>query len=66
MPAKQFFAPRLRVSENLSQLVTVPAHRACNKAYEKDEEYFAWALVPLREFVASGVLEVAMALPIDR
>jgi hypothetical protein len=47
VPAKQFFAARLRASQNLSRLVTLPAHLACNKAYERDEEYFLWSLAPL-------------------
>jgi hypothetical protein len=47
VPAKQFFAPSLRASENLSRLITLPAHGACNKAFESDEEYFAWSMAPL-------------------
>ena len=44
---KHFFAPTIRNEHNLSQLLTLPTHGACNKSFEKDEEYFAWSLVPL-------------------
>ena len=47
VPPKQFYAEELRLRINLSQLVTIPAHGACNRAYEKDEEYFTWSLSPL-------------------
>jgi len=44
VPPKQFFAPNLRKGLNLSKLVTLPAHGACNEAYSHDEEYLTWAL----------------------
>ena len=47
LPPKQFYAPSLRASLNLSQLVTLPAHGECNKSFESDEEYFTWSLAPL-------------------
>jgi hypothetical protein len=47
LPPKQFYALELRAKLNLSQLMTLPAHGKCNKAYESDEEYFTWTLVPL-------------------
>ena len=47
VPPKQFYATSLRSDLNLSQLVTIPAHGACNTSFEKDEEYFTWSLSPL-------------------
>lgn len=47
LPPKQLYAPNLRSQLNLSGLITLPAHGACNKAYEMDEEYFTWSLAPL-------------------
>jgi hypothetical protein len=47
IPPKQFYAPELRARHNLSRLLTLPAHGACNKAFQSDEEYFAWSLGPL-------------------
>jgi len=47
LPPKQFYAPSLRTSYNLSKLVTLPAHGKCNKSYESDEEYFTWSLCSL-------------------
>lgn len=47
VPPKQFYAPELRVQHNLSRLLTLPAHGACNKSFQSDEEYFAWSLGPI-------------------
>lgn len=47
LPPKQFYAPSLRIALNLNKLLTLPAHGICNKAFESDEEYFTWSLVPL-------------------
>ena len=47
VPPKQFYASSLRRDLNLSQLVTLPVHGACNKAFESDEAYFTWSLSPL-------------------
>src|SRR5688500_6208621 len=47
LPPKQFYAASLRRDLNLSRLVTIPAHGACNRSFEQDEEYFTWSLSPL-------------------
>jgi len=47
LPPKQFYASSLRTDRNLSKLVTIPAHGACNRSFERDEEYFTWSLSPL-------------------
>ena len=47
VPPKQFYASSLRRDLNLSQLVTIPVHGACNKLFENDEAYFTWSLSPL-------------------
>ena len=47
LPPKQFYAASLRSALNLNKLITLPAHGACNKSFESDEEYFTWSLVPL-------------------
>jgi len=47
VPPKQFFAPSVRAAYNLSRLVTLPAHGACNKSFESDEQYFAWSMAAL-------------------
>lgn len=44
VPPKQFFPDSIRAQVNLSQLITIPAHGACNKGFAKDEEYFTWTL----------------------
>lgn len=38
--AKQFFLKRLRKKFNLNKLITLPAHKQCNKEYQPDEDYF--------------------------
>lgn len=47
LPPKQFYASALRRELNLSRLVTLPAHGACNRSFERDEEYFVWSVSPL-------------------
>jgi len=59
LPPKQFYAPVLRVGLNLSRLVTLPAHGKCNKAFESDEEYFAWSVAPLATGSAAGTALVS-------
>ena len=55
VPAKQFFAKSIRKVHNLSGLITLVAHRSCNKAFELDEDYFAASLVPLAIESPSGL-----------
>src|SRR5260221_78183 len=47
VPPKQFFAPAVRKTVNLSKLITLPAHRTCNAAYSLDEEYFTASFAPI-------------------
>lgn len=53
LPAKSFFPKEIRIEENLN-LLTIPSHRECNKAYSEDEEHFYFSLFPIvRESKAS-------------
>ncbi len=47
MPPQSFFPEQLRQRVNLSQLLTLPAHGACNGSFKKDEEYFLNSVGPL-------------------
>ena len=46
IPAKGLFPPEIRRRHNPSKLITVPVHKACNKSYQFDEEYFIYSLYP--------------------
>jgi hypothetical protein len=41
---KQIFAPQIRRQHNVSQLITFDVHKACNSAYQHDEDYFVRTL----------------------
>jgi hypothetical protein len=43
---QQLFAPAIRQKYNVSQLVTLDVHKACNTAYKDDEDYFVRTLMP--------------------
>lgn len=45
-PMRQMFAAEVRKAHNLSKLITIPVHDACNKAYQLDEDYFIHSLMP--------------------
>ncbi len=45
VPPKQLFAPAIREAHDL-QLLTIPVHADCNKAYQYDEDYFVHTLMP--------------------
>ena len=45
VPMKQLYAPAIRQAHN-PQLLTIPTHAACNKGFQKDEDYFVHALMP--------------------
>jgi hypothetical protein len=47
VPPKSFFAPSIRKSLNLSELITIRVHRNCNESFRLDEEYFVYSLAPL-------------------
>lgn len=44
VPPRQFFAESIRARANLSRLITLRAHRVCNTAFGRDEEYVTWTL----------------------
>ncbi len=46
IPPKQFYASNIRKFHNLN-LFTLPAHKSCNKSYQKDEDYSVHSLAPL-------------------
>jgi len=46
VPPKQFFPEEIR-KKFVTQLDTLPAHRECNQAYQKDEDYFYASIGPL-------------------
>jgi hypothetical protein len=43
---RQFYAPEVRKTHN-PQLRTIPVHAECNKAFQKDEDYFVHTITPL-------------------
>ena len=45
-PPKQFFARPIRKRRS-PRLLTLPAHKECNKSFQHDEDYFVSSLVPL-------------------
>jgi hypothetical protein len=52
-PPKQFFAPAIR-KQHAPQLLTIPVHDACNKAYQLDEDYFVHTLMPFARQTYAG------------
>jgi hypothetical protein len=46
VPPSLFYGEELRTRYNLSRLLTIPAHKACNRAFQSDEEYFVYTLMP--------------------
>lgn len=46
VPAKQFFAPDLRRAHS-PKLLKIEVHRACNSAFQRDEDYFVQTLIPM-------------------
>ena len=53
VPPKQFYATNIRKKHNLN-LLTLPVHHSCNKAYQKDEDYFVHSIAPLTQESYSG------------
>jgi hypothetical protein len=45
VPPKQFYARQLRKQHDLN-LFTLPVHSPCNKAFQKDEDYFVHSVGP--------------------
>jgi len=44
VPPKQFFPGEFVERDLTKNLFTLPAHKKCNKSYEKDEQYFKFSL----------------------
>ena len=53
VPPRQFYPRELRLKHNLN-LFTLPVHSSCNKAYQKDEDYFVHSVGPLTMESYSG------------
>jgi len=53
VPPKQFYPSAIRKNANLN-LFTLPTHTACNKSYQKDEDYFVNSLGPLAKGTYAG------------
>jgi hypothetical protein len=51
---QQLFAPKIRRKYNVSQLITLDAHQACNSAYQDDEDYFVRTLTPFARGSEAG------------
>jgi hypothetical protein len=51
---KQLFAPEIRQKHNVSQLITFDVHKACNTAYQSDEDYFVRSLMPFARGSEAG------------
>jgi len=47
VPPLLFFPKDLRRKYNISNLLTIPVHAACNRAWQEDEEYFVHTLLPV-------------------
>jgi hypothetical protein len=59
---QQLFAPEIRRKYNVSQLITLDVHRACNTAYKDDEDYFVRTLMPFARGSEAGNAIYAKAL----
>jgi hypothetical protein len=53
VPPKQFYADDIREAHSLN-LLTIPVHAACNRAYQHDEDYFVNTLAPFARGPYSG------------
>jgi hypothetical protein len=51
---QQIFPPEIRRKHNLSQLITLDVHKACNTAYHSDEDYFVRSLMPFASGSEAG------------
>ncbi|MDP2857145.1 MAG: hypothetical protein Q8P50_04110 [Bacillota bacterium] len=47
VPPRSVFPEDVRSAENLSQLITLPSHDACNSSFSQDEEYFLYSVTPI-------------------
>jgi len=53
VPPRQFYGKQLR-KKHSPNLFTLPVHPACNKSYQKDEDYFVHSIAPLTKGSYSG------------
>lgn len=53
VPPKQFYAREIR-KKHKPNLFTLPVHSSCNKAYQKDEDYYVHTIAPLAMDSYSG------------
>jgi hypothetical protein len=54
VPPQSFFPESLRREKNFSKLDIVDAHKTCNTAYQRDEQYFFHSLAPLARQTQAG------------
>jgi hypothetical protein len=54
VPPSMFFADALREEHNLDRLLTIPVHAGCNRAWQRDEEYFVYTFLPFVRGSTSG------------
>ena len=53
VPPRQFYATNIRKKHN-PNLFTLPVHASCNKAFQKDEDYFIHSIAPIAQSSYSG------------
>ena len=51
---QQIFAPEIRRRHNVSKLITFDVHRACDTAYQSEEDYFVRSLTPFARGSEAG------------
>jgi hypothetical protein len=54
VPPLLFFPKELRRKYNISNLLTIPVHTACNLEFQLDEEYFVHTLLPMTRGSEAG------------
>ena len=62
VPPRQFYSKEIRTLHN-PNLLTLPTHAPCNRAYQLDEEYFIHTMVPmvLESYAGKSVLRELLA-----
>ena len=53
-PPRALFAKEIRQQHDLTQLITTPVHKDCNKSYMHDEEYFIATMEPFARGSVAG------------
>ncbi len=53
VPPKQLYAKEIRIKHN-PNLLTIPVHKDCNRAYQHDEDYFVYSMSALAAKTYSG------------